>query len=237
MERVGTVRGVFRYPVKSMAGESQQAAKLGWHGLEGDRRFAFRLVADGSGFPWLSASKLPALIRHRAYYPGGEPGRAIRVVTPEGEELPGDSAELRQRMERACGEAVELMHLKQGIFDDAPVSIISVATIQELTSAGGVAFDARRFRPNIVVDLPDARAFAEDAWVGRRIHFGSPAGAVVAVTLRDLRCAMVNLDPESAVSDPRVLKATAKLNAVCAGVYGVVAGIGTLAVGDPLYLA
>src|SRR6202043_3576376 len=59
---IGHVEAIFRYPVKSMGGERLEAAKLGWHGLDGDRRLAFRRVDDRSGFPWLTASKLPDLL-------------------------------------------------------------------------------------------------------------------------------------------------------------------------------
>src|SRR5205085_6115732 len=59
---LGHVEAIFRYPVKSMRGERLQVAKLGWHGLEGDRRLAFRRMDDRSGFPWLSASTLPDLL-------------------------------------------------------------------------------------------------------------------------------------------------------------------------------
>jgi len=59
------VEAIFRYPVKSMAGQRLEVANLGWHGLKGDRRLAFRRmrIDDRSGFPWLSASKLPDLLR------------------------------------------------------------------------------------------------------------------------------------------------------------------------------
>src|SRR5258706_13289803 len=69
---IGHVEAIFRYPVKSMAGERLETANLGWHGLDGDRRLAFRRINDNdndndhnhdrSGFPWLSASKLPDLL-------------------------------------------------------------------------------------------------------------------------------------------------------------------------------
>src|SRR5438128_11899750 len=59
---IGHVEAIFRYPVKSMGGESLTEATLGWHGLAGDRRLAFRRMNDCSGFPWLSASQLPALL-------------------------------------------------------------------------------------------------------------------------------------------------------------------------------
>ena len=237
MELLGTIREIYRYPVKSMAGEAQRVATIGWHGLDGDRRFAFRRTGDTSGFPWLSASKLPALLCHRPYYPSGvEGGRHIRVVTPDGEDLAGDSAELRERVAASCGGAVELMHLKQGIYDEAPLALITVATLRRLSEASGVPFDVRRFRPNILVETPDERPFAEDGWVGRSLSCGGqPESALIGVTMRDLRCAMVNLDPDTARADPRLLKATAQLNTVCAGVYGVPVRTGAISVGDGLY--
>jgi uncharacterized protein YcbX len=58
MIQVGHVCEIVRYPIKSMAGIATESAFLGWHGLDGDRRFAFRRVGDDSGFPWLTASRL-----------------------------------------------------------------------------------------------------------------------------------------------------------------------------------
>ena len=52
---IGHVAEIFRYPVKSMGGERLDAADLGWHGLDGDRRLAFRRMDinndDRNGFP------------------------------------------------------------------------------------------------------------------------------------------------------------------------------------------
>ena len=237
MELPGTIRELYRYPVKSMAGEAQRAATVGWHGLDGDRRFAFRRIGDTSGFPWLTASKLPALLCHRPYYPtGGESGPLIRVITPDGQDLAGDSAELREQIAVSHGGAVELLHLKHGIYDEAPLSLITVATLRRLSQASGVPFDVRRFRPNLLIETPDEQPFAEDSWVGRSLSCGGQsASAVIGVTLRDLRCSMLNLDPETARADPRLLKTTAQLNEACAGVYGVPVRTGTISVGDKLY--
>jgi uncharacterized protein YcbX len=238
MERVGTIREIYRYPVKSMGGEAQRETGIGWHGLDGDRRFAFRRIGDTSGFPWLTASKLPALVCYRPYYPdGADDGRPIRVVTPDGQDLAGDSAELCERVAAAGGGPVEMFHLKHGIYDEAPLSLITVATVRRLSEASGVPFDVRRFRPNILVETLDERSFVEDDWVGRTLSCGGrPDSALIGVTLRDLRCVMVNLDPDSARADARLLKATAELNSVCAGVYGVPVRTGAIRVGDALYV-
>ncbi len=73
---IGHVEAIFRYPVKSMGGERLEVANLGWHGLDGDRRLAFRRMDDRSGFPWLTASKLPDLLLFA-------PQRAVKTVLRE----------------------------------------------------------------------------------------------------------------------------------------------------------
>src|SRR5262245_66580183 len=87
---IGQIEAIFRYPVKSMRGEALEAATLGWHGLDGDRRFAFRRLDERGGFPFLTASKLPELIHFTPLRRGGDDGEAppTHVLTPEGEELP-----------------------------------------------------------------------------------------------------------------------------------------------------
>ena len=86
VEVIGRVREIYRYLVKSMAGESLPYCDLGWHGLEGDRRLAFLRTGLPGGFPWLNASKLPSLI---TYVPlrDGDAGIPTRVRTPAGREL------------------------------------------------------------------------------------------------------------------------------------------------------
>jgi uncharacterized protein YcbX len=81
------VEAIFRYPVKSMAGERLEVANLGWHGLDGDRRLAFRRIENRSAFPWLGASKFPDLLlfapqRHEGGAQGDLP---THVRTRDGE--------------------------------------------------------------------------------------------------------------------------------------------------------
>src|SRR5215471_14292205 len=100
MIRVGRVREIVRYPVKSMAGTATESAFLGWHGLAGDRRFAFRRVGVESAMPWLTASRLPELL---LYHPigldesTGEP-LPTHVRTPDGSHLELASAELKTEL-------------------------------------------------------------------------------------------------------------------------------------------
>jgi len=239
MNELGHVRELVRYPVKSMAGIAMEAAFLGWHGLAGDRRFAFRRLGDVSGFPWLSASRVPELI---LYHPAGldetsgEP-LPTHVRTPAGGTLELRSAELQSEIAGRFGGGVELMKLKHGIFDDAPVSVISLSTIAGISRQAERDLDRRRFRANIVLETLQSEPFLEDGWVGGTLVFGSsePRPAV-SVTARDVRCAMINLDPDSGAQDKRVLKTVVRLNQNNAGVYGTVVQTGTLRVGDPVSL-
>src|SRR5512132_2779962 len=122
---LGRVCELVRYPVKSMAGTATESAFLGWHGLDGDRRFAFRRLGDDSGFPWLSASRVPELILYHPFgfdESSGEP-LPTHVRTPAGNQLELRSVELQNEIAERFGSGVELMNLKNGIFDDASVSV------------------------------------------------------------------------------------------------------------------
>lgn len=236
---IGHIQSIYRYPVKSMAGELLERTLLGWHGIEGDRRFAFRRVSERGGFPWLTAGKLPDLILYRPVREGVSQDSDLptHIVTPEGNVLGIGSDALREAISNRFGSAVEMMQLKQGIFDDAVISLISVATNQKISDESGIVPDIRRFRPNIVIDTHQCEPFTEDQLVGKRVIFGDAKDSVaIQVTQRDLRCAMVNLDPDSAQSSPAVMKTIVQLNQNYAGVYGTVIQVGELSVGQPVYL-
>src|SRR5258706_15708620 len=93
--QIGHVRELVRYPVKSMAGVATESAFLGWHGLDGDRRFAFRRLGDDSGFPWLSASRFPELLRYHPFGLDESTGEPLptHVRTPAGTDAELRSAE------------------------------------------------------------------------------------------------------------------------------------------------
>lgn len=239
MIELGHVAELVRYPVKSMAGTAAESAFLGWHGLDGDRRFAFRRVGDGSGFPWLSASRVAELLLYHPFGLDGSAGEPLptHVRTPDGVDVQLGSVELQSEIADRLGSSVELMKLKHGMFDEAPVSVISLATIAGIGDEAGMKLDRRRFRANIVLETGEQEPFLEDRWVGGTLVFGSsePAPAV-RVTLRDVRCMMVNLDPDTATQDARVLKTVVRLNKNNAGVYGTVVQTGTIRVGEPVRL-
>lgn len=239
MIHVGRVSEIARFPVKSMAGTAAESAFLGWHGLAGDRRFAFRRVGDDSGFPFLTASRLPELL---LYHPvgldesTGEP-LPTHVRTPAGSRIELRSPELEAELTERFGSSVELLKLNHGIFDEGPISVISLATTAGIGRAAGLELDRRRFRANIVLETDRQEPFLEDHWVGQMLVFGDcdPRPAL-SVTLRDERCMMINLDPETAKQDARVMKTVVRLNGNTAGVYATVVRTGRICVGDRVSL-
>ncbi len=237
---IGQVEAIFRYPVKSMRGERVEAAHLGWHGLDGDRRLAFRrLDYRGGGFPWLSASHLPDLLRFAPLRreEDAQGDLPTHVRTPDGEEMPVSSDDLAAEVGRRYGAPVQMMHLKHGIFDEASISVITCDTVREIGRLAGQSPDVRRFRPNVVVRSLRPVPFQEDEWVGGVLAFGEgDASPAIVVTMRDPRCSMLNLDPDSAIPAPEMMKAVVRANQNNAGIYGAVARIGRLAVGQTIIL-
>jgi hypothetical protein len=236
---IGHVEAIFRYPVKSMGGERLEVSNLGWHGLDGDRRLALRRMDDRGGFPWLTASKLPDLLLFapQRLEDGAQGELPTHIRTPDGVEMPAFGEGLAAEIGRRCGAPVQMMQLNHGIFDEASISVIATDTVREIARLAGRNPDVRRFRPNIVVRSLRPVPFQEDEWVGGVLSFGDGDDApAITVTMRDLRCSMVNLDPDSASPAPEVMKAVVRANQNHAGIYGTVTRIGRLEVGQTIVL-
>ena len=227
-QEIGRVVGLFRYPVKSMGAEALDYIDVGWNGLAGDRRWAF--VRDGlvrSGFPWLTIRELPEMWHYHPRFvePDQPELSATMVRTPTGEEIDVVEPALAARL----GRGVRVIKQGRGIFDTMPLSVITTQTISALSSMIGSELDARRFRPNILVEATDSEGFPEDEWVGRVLCIG---GMKMRVDKRDKRCVMVNVDPDSTQRDPEILRAIARERQACLGVYGSTVEPGRITIGD-----
>jgi uncharacterized protein len=231
MTVVGRIAALWRYPVKSMAGENLVETEVSWHGLAGDRRWAF--VRDGqvrSGFPWLTMRELPELAHYRPRF--ADPGRPDASLTlvrrPSGGELevadPALAAEL--------GLGVRVIKQNRGIFDTMPLSLLTTRTVASLGRLAGADLAPERFRPNLLVDALSGD-FPEDGWVGRILRIG---GLRMRVDQRDQRCVMVTIDPVTLDRDPAILRAIARERDARLGVYGSTVQPGQVAVGDPVVL-
>jgi len=229
---LGRVTGLWRFPVKSMAGEALSEAEIGWHGVAGDRRWTFlRGDTPRSGFPWLTIREQPSMwhYRPRLRDPARPDHSDTVVLTPSGAEL--DITDPALADELAAG--ARAMKQDRGVFDIMPLSLISEHSVAAVGDLVGSELNVRRFRPNIVVEARAPEAFPEDAWVGATLAIGT---ARLRVDQRDQRCVLINVDPDTGARDSRVLRAIARQRQSCLGVYGTTVRPGQIRVGDPVLL-
>lgn len=260
---VGTVESLWRYPVKSMAGEEVEVAFLGFAGVYGDRVFAFKSAAAPKGFPYLTAREQHQMLRYRprfrhpdlaaqppnlpdveALAPGvnltplyAEPADLmVDVETPSGETLVVDDPHLAEMLAEGIGaeHVLSLVHTERALTDLRPVSLLSVQTVRRLGAELSMAMDQRRFRANIYLDLPDSGGFAEDDFVGRSLRIGGRS--VISILERDPRCPLITLDPDTGEADPAVLRQVGSAHEGMFGVYGAVLVEGILRKGDSIEL-
>lgn len=225
---VGRVVALWRYPVKSMAGEHLAAVDVSWHGLAGDRRWAFvRDGLAGSDFPWLTIRERPDMCHYRpAFRDPGRPDASVTTVrTPAGDEFDVVDASLAAEL----GAGVRVMKQQRGVFDTMPLSLITTQSVASLGTLLDGELDVRRFRANLLVEAVGDEAFPEDAWVGCVLRIGDMR---MRVDKRDQRCVVVNVDPVTTDRDPAILRAIARDREACLGVYGSTVQPGQLAVGD-----
>ena len=232
MTEVGRVAALWRYPVKSMAAEALDEVKVSWHGLAGDRRWAFvRAGIPRSGFPWMTIRERSDMGRFRPFFvdPARPDASRTLVRTPGGAELevidPALAAEL--------GDGVRVLKQDRGIFDTMPLSLITTQTLAALGELVGRELDPQRFRPNLLIASADGAPFQEEAWVGAVLRIG---GMRMRVDQRDERCVIVNVDPVTTERDPAVLRMLARERETCTGVYGSIVEPGRVTVGDPVVL-
>jgi uncharacterized protein YcbX len=178
------VAELWRYPVKSLAGERLTQAEIRPDGIVGDRLVQ---VYDARGHV-VTARKHPDLLGHRGTLgPDGEP----RIdgwpwASPEAAAAIAGAVGWKARLERFTGEER---------FDILPLLVATDGAIAAL----GV--DGRRLRPNIVVG--GVAGLAEREWPGRRLQIGD---VVIEIAQLRARCVMTTYDPDTQVQDPGVLR-------------------------------
>jgi uncharacterized protein YcbX len=175
---------IWRYPVKSMAGERLERASAGPLGLHGDRVVQ---VYDSRG-RLVTARTYPRLLGlHATLAADGEPlvdGR------------PWAARDVRTRVEAIVGAGARLVRNEsEARFDILP---LLVATDGAIAAFGR---DGRRLRPNLIIG--DVAGLTEREWEGRVLQIGP-----VLVALADLRgrCVMTTVDPDTLEVDPQVLR-------------------------------
>ena len=220
---VGTVVGLYRYPVKSLRGEQLAALDIEPRGVVGDRLFALRNSEGrlGSGKSTRRFRRMDGLLELRA-----ASGVAAPFITfPDGTTLAGDDPAIHDRLSSHVGQVVTLAReAETSHFDDSPLHLVTTAGLRTL---GLSAAEVARFRPNIVIDAP-GHGFVEDAWVGREIQVGE---AVLRITGGAERCVMIGMAQAVLPEKPHLLRHVADMHDTCFGVYATVVTPGVVSLG------
>jgi uncharacterized protein len=234
----GRVLQVWRWPVKSMAGERVRAIRVDARGAGGDRSHAVLHEHKDEWRP-LTAREAPRLLAWRASYPfapdGGldpeRPPYAV-VVAPDGEHMyTWNDPLLRSALARDLGREVRLRRDVGGIQDlERSLLITSEATRARLAEELGRDLDLRRFRTNLHLELDGVPPWEEHGWEGATLRF---AGGVVVRLLHPCeRCAIPTRDPETQQKSPELLRHLAAHHDTLFGMNARVLQSGRIAAGE-----
>jgi uncharacterized protein len=255
--QIGTVGALWRYPIKSMRGESLDEAWVTERGITGDRVWAVRELERGG---IMSARTFPSLLALRARYesePATDPAATIKIELPDGSTvLPDDlqapailSNLVRRRvaLERVRSERLDPAELEaimrgeaypphRDFFDEEVLHLIATGTLAFMRELRpGSDFDPRRFRANVYVDTgEEADGFVEDRWLDGILEIGE---RVRIVGMRPaIRCAMTTHPQSELPHDVNILRTAWQFHGAYVGVFAAVGAPGRIRLNDPLIL-
>ncbi len=249
-----TVDKLYRYPIKGLSPESLRQINLAQgDGLPGDRRFALAragVAIDPTAPQWmpkrnflmLALNARLAALETRFDVPGSmlevrRAGRTVaqgRLSDPLGRAVIEDF--FAAYLGSEAGGKPRLVAAPAGhMFSDCAdrvVSLIGLASVDDLARIAGQPVDPLRFRANLY--LAGTPAWQEFAWVGRQLRIG---GARLTVTARIDRCAATTVNPATGERDIQVPKLLRQgFGHIELGVYARVESAGGIAVGDTVEL-
>jgi uncharacterized protein YcbX len=233
-DSLGRVAALWRYPVKSMRGEMLPTLAIDARGVVGDRALALRDGEGklGSGKTNKRFRRIQGLLDFVAATRDG----AIVIRFPDGREIAADDPAIDRALSDACGVEVTLAREAEVAHRDAaPVHLLSEASLAWLRSRlPGVAIDARRFRPNIVI-AADGAGSIEQGWIDRMIAVGDDL--VIKIARPTVRCVMTTLPQAELGAAPAILRTLTSDSAASLGIYAEVLRAGTVRVGEALRFA
>jgi uncharacterized protein YcbX len=229
------IAGLWRYPVKSMQGETLSSAEIGASGIAGDRRWGVQ-VADSGHI--LSAKREGRLLTAQA-----STAATVVISLPSGECLTGVGPGMDTALTNWLGRTVRLVEAEDhttptfdsqadetddasptrswqgrpGAFvDSSAVHLVTTATLRAMErQRPDLDWRVARFRPNLLVDAPGPERI-EDSWVGRRCLLGE---VEVEIVKPCKRCVMVTRSQPGGLD--RQLGVLSYLTSSSAGTLGV----------------
>lgn len=226
--RDGFVRQLWRYPVKSFRGEQLEEVSLDTRGVVGDRAFA---VCDANGK--LGSGKTTRrfrLMRDLFDFSAETDRDAVLVHASGGASFRVGDPALDALLSSRYGDRLAV--LPEGAvshFDAGPVHVLTTSSLGWVESEyGRTGGDARRYRPNIVLDTA-ASGLAEERWLDATLSIGS---CVLQVSETVERCVMTTYHQDGLPRTPGLLRFLAQRNRTMLGVYARVTSPGTIRVGD-----
>jgi uncharacterized protein YcbX len=217
---------VWRYPVKSMAGERLDSCAVTEKGLDGDRRWALVDGTPNRAGKLFSIRQDEQLMTYRARLSNG----GVEVEAPGGETSRLDDV-MVSRLAAETSRPLSLREVDGANFDDSPVLVVNLATVGAFAAEAGMRVDHRRFRANLYVD--GFEPSAEAGWLGRRIAIG---GLELEAVKRCERCVVITRDPDTTIASPELLRVLNKTQQTNMGVYCQVTRPGSVAVGDQVHV-
>ena len=215
--------------MKSFRGEQLEEVLLDARGVVGDRVYAVRDTNGklGSG----KTTRRFRLLRDLFGFSAETDGEGVVVRGPEGACIRVGDPALDALLSARYGE--HLAVLPEGPvshFDAGPVHVLTTSSLgwvaREYGSTGG---DARRYRPNIVLDINEDEVLVEEGWLGARLSVGS---CLLEVSGRVERCVMPTFHQDGLARAPRLLRFLVERNETMLGVYANVVSPGTIRIGD-----
>lgn len=243
-----SIINIYRYPVKSMMGETLSEADIGEAGIPGDRGWAVRDERRGG---IRGGKKIPQLMTLTA-----QSGSTAPLITaPDGDSASASTEGINEWLSDKLNHPVtlwpllpadQLDHYRRGApdtedfeqelrtvfgrlpeeplpdltgfeellefesppgtyFDAFPISIMSQQSLASMNQLEGESrFDVRRFRPNLLVDIPDTdHPFPEQAWVGKTLSIGS---VKLKIDMTCPRCSMTTHGFDDLPRDTEVMR-------------------------------
>ena len=229
MELSATIKRLWRYPVKSLLGESATELSLDHRGVIGDRWYAISNSQGkfGSGKNTRRFRKIEGLFDFQAKYEDDN----LLVTFPDGRIFKGDDSNINQELSSVLGQPVTLVSEKDiSHFDADSLHLVTTASLKWLKNLlPKSAINERRFRPNLLIDIP-GNGLIEHDWVGKKLLIGRELE--IEITSLTDRCMMTSMAQEELNRDRNIAKTISRYSQHNFGVYAKIIKPGIIHVGD-----